>query len=446
MAESILKSPSFNGAQGWWADAQKAAWSRFESLPMPVRTDEDWRFSSINAVKLDGLNAAEAVKSAQSKEWIAKSKVDFEAAGQAIFGNDQLLDYKAKLPNGVIWEPFEKAISEHGDLLKKHFMTQAVSLGSDKFAALHQSRCRAGMLLYVPKNVEVQLPLVTLHWVGAGSIFPHTLIIAEANSKVTVVDLFKGGSRERSMVCAVNDLHLGTGAQVTYVAKQLLSENTLSFQLNFTKVEKDASAKSLFVNLGGGFSRIESKSSLVGQGARSEMLSLSVGDADQVFDHRTLQQHAAPNTWSDLLYKNALDYGSKSIFKGLIRVEPGAVNTDAYQTNRNLLLSAEAEADTMPGLEILNDEVKCSHGATTSQIDESEMFYFQARGIKPQVARKLLALGFFEEILQRLNHEQISKEIRREIEAKFASSKPSDKKEEKTVADETNVRELQGTV
>jgi Fe-S cluster assembly protein SufD len=177
------------------------------------------------------------------------------------------------------------------------------------------------------------------------------------------------------------------------------------------------------------------------------MLGISVCHARQEIDLRTLQTHAAGHTTSDLLYKNTLNHRSRAIFQGLIRVDPGASQTDAYQTNRNLLLDPEAEADSLPGLEILNDDVKCSHGATTGQIDPEELFYMLSRGIPDGVARHLIALGFFQEVLDRFGHPAIADEVARRIEAKFTRSEalkfdPSSTSE---VTDPTRLRELQGT-
>jgi Fe-S cluster assembly protein SufD len=163
------------------------------------------------------------------------------------------------------------------------------------------------------------------------------------------------------------------------------------------------------------------------------MLGLSVGSERQEFDQRTLQCHDVPNTWSDLLYKNALDDRSKSIFKGLIRVAPGAAKTDAYQNNRNLLLNPEAEADSMPGLEILNDDVRCTHGATTGQIDRDQLFYLMARGIDPRTGAQLLAHGFFEEVIARLPEKGIGEAVRVAVAAKFATMRAGPKIAEKVV-------------
>src|SRR5947209_16094274 len=190
--------------------------------------------------------------------------------------------------------------------------------------------------------------------------------------------------------------------------------------MNTTTVDQDASALSLNLHLGAKYSRFESLSRLAGEGARSDLLAVSVANGSQEFDARTLQDHICPHTTSDLLYKNALTDRARNIFGGLIRVEPHAHFTDAYQKVRNLLLSDDAEANSMPGLEILADNVKCSHGATSGQIDADEMFYLQARGIPPGIARQLLVSGFLNEVIERIEERVLGDHLRKLIEEKFA--------------------------
>jgi Fe-S cluster assembly protein SufD len=217
----------------------------------------------------------------------------------------------------------------------------------------------------------------------------------------------------------VNDLVVRRGANVRYVCAQDWSENVLAFQMNATTVERDASAMSLNVNVGSAYCRFEGRSRLTGEGARSDMLAVSVATGRQEFDARTLQDHESPHTTSDLLYKNALNDRARTTFGGLIRVEPHAHFTDAYQTVRNLLLSDDSEANSMPGLEILADNVKCSHGATSGQLHEDELFYLLARGISKTVAQQLLVVGFLNEVTERLQHPALQEQARQLIEAKF---------------------------
>jgi len=223
--------------------------------------------------------------------------------------------------------------------------------------------------------------------------------------------------------CGVNDLVAGPGAKVTYVCAQNWADNVVALQMNSTTVDHDASAMSLNLHLGSRYSRFESLSRLIGEGGRSDLLAVAVAKHEQEFDARTLQDHVSPHTASDLLYKNALDDHARTIFGGLIRVEPHAHFTDAYQTVRNLLLSDDAEANSMPGLEILADNVRCTHGATSGQIDEDELFYLRTRGIPVPVAERLIVTGFLDEVVQRLDHPAISEHLHRMIEEKFANNR-----------------------
>ena len=411
---------------GWWQERKAEAWKKFQAMPMPRRSDEDWRFATIAAIQLGDFKPGQK-GSTLAEALLKRSTASFPHAAKAVFSNDRLLHIEGGeelAKQGVVFESLAGALQKHPALLEKHFMAHPVDLGAQKFAALHAANASAGVLIFVPKNVEVKLPLVSFHWLDGNesAVFPHTLIVTEENAKVTVVDFL--GSTEAGgagLACGLNDLLVGAGSKVEYVSLQEWGSKVTSFQLNSTRVERDGEARSLFVNLGAAYARQESRSTMAGSGARSEMLGLSVGSERQEFDQRTLQCHDVPNTWSDLLYKNALDDRSKSIFKGLIRVAPGAAKTDAYQNNRNLLLNPEAEADSMPGLEILNDDVRCTHGATTGQIDRDQLFYLMARGIDPRTGAQLLAHGFFEEVIARLPEKGIGEAVRVAVAAKFAT-------------------------
>ena len=440
MAEKHGQAPlSQKGGKepAWWEQRKAEAWKKFQAMPMPKRSEEDWRFATIDAIRLGKFQPGGKGASLDA-EIVKRSVAAFPQAGRAVFANDRLLHFEGGeelQKKGVVFESLSGALQKHPDLLQKYFMAHPVDLGAQKFAALHAAHASAGVLIHVPKNVELELPLVSFHWLDGdeSSVFPHTLIVAGENSKVTVVDFLASTNEEGvGLACGLNDLLVGPGAKVDYVCLQQWGKQVTSFQLNSTRVEKDGEARSLFVNLGAAYARQESRSTMAGSGARSEMLGLSVGSDRQEFDQRTLQCHDVPNTWSDLLYKNALDDRSKSIFKGLIRVAPGAAKTDAYQNNRNLLLNPEAEADSMPGLEILNDDVRCTHGATTGQIDQDQLFYLMARGIDPRTGAQLLAHGFFEEVIARLPEKKIGEAVRSAVAAKFVSMK-SQIVQEKTV-------------
>ena len=308
-------------------------------------------------------------------------------------------------------------------------MSQPARLGSARFAALHQALVSSGTFLHVPRGVEIELPIEIFHWLNGenASVFPHLLLVTDELAKVTVIEHFRsldrhlGKKQTAGFACGVNDLIAGPGAKVTYVCAQNWGDNVVALQMNSTTVDHDAAAMSLNLNLGSRYSRFESLSRLIGEGGRSDLLAVSVAKDQQEFDARTLQDHISPHTASDLLYKNALDNRARSIFGGLIRVEPHAHFTDAYQKVRNLLLSNDAEANSMPGLEILADNVRCSHGATSGQIDEDELFYLRTRGIPVPLAQRLIVTGFLDEVIQRLDHPAIAEHLQRLIEEKFAA-------------------------
>ena len=345
-----------------------------------------------------------------------------------IFANDQLIERDVVSDDlkkrGVIFQPLERAMVEHADVFRKYFMSTEATLGSAKFAALHKALVSTGTFLFVPRGLEIELPIEIFHWLRHDnmSAFPHLLLVADELAKVTVIEHFRSCSPTApGFACGVNDLIAGPGAKVTYVCAQEWASNVIALQVNSTTVDHDASAMSLNLHLGGKYSRFESLSRLIGEGGRSDLLAVAVAKHQQEFDARTLQDHVSPRTASDLLYKNALDDRARTIFGGLIRVEPHAHFTDAYQKVRNLLLSDDAEANSMPGLEILADNVRCTHGATSGQIDEDELFYLRTRGIPTKVAQRLLVTGFLDEVIRRLDHPVIGDHLHRLIEEKFAA-------------------------
>src|SRR2546430_1426877 len=411
----------------WFRDRQRAAWKQFEALPRPTRKDQAWRFSNVDLLDVTSFKFAGALGDEERAAILEQSRGLDEVAGRMTFAGDQLVERDVisdqLKKRGVIFQSLERAVVEHAELFRKHFMSQPAVLGSAKFAALHQALVSSGTFLYVPRGVEIELPIEIFHWLAGqnAAVFPHLLLVTDELAKVTVIEHFRSAHRQSpGFACGVNDLIAGPGAKVTYVCAQDWGENVLALQINFTKVEHEASVKSLNLHLGGRYSRFESLSRLTGEGARSDLLAVSIADGIQEFDTRTLQDHACPHTTSDLLYKNALNDRARNIFGGLIRVEPHAHFTDAYQKVRNLLLSDDAEANSMPGLEILADNVKCSHGATSGQLGEDEMFYLLSRGITASVAKQLLVSGFLNEVVDRLDHPAITTLVHDLIEAKFA--------------------------
>jgi Fe-S cluster assembly protein SufD len=427
----IISAPQKNERHlpAWFRAQREQGWREFSALPTPTRKDQAWRFSNVGALDLTPYRFGSAASNDEQAEILERSTALNGKAGRLIFVNDQLLE-RDTLPEslrkaGVVFQPLERALIEHEDLVRKHFMTQPAALGSAKFAALHRAQVRAGAFIYVPRAVELE-PIEIFHWLTGenAAVFPHLLLVADEMAKVTVIEHFRSFDKTaHGLACGVNDLIAGPGATVEYVCAQGWNENVTALQINATTVERDASAMSLNLHLGGNYSRFESLSRLVGEGARSDLLAVAVAHEKQEFDARTLQDHVSPHTASDLLYKNALTDRARTTFGGLIRVEPHAHFTDAYQKVRNLLLSDDAEANSMPGLEILADNVRCTHGATSGQIDEDELFYLRSRGIPIKTAQRLIVTGFLTEVIQRLNQGAIAAHLDRLIEEKFATDR-----------------------
>jgi Fe-S cluster assembly protein SufD len=427
-AGKILSGPvEFGELPPWFREQQREAWKEFESIASPTRKDQLWRFSSVDLLNLTPFKFGAGIADRDREKILDQSGGLDEVAARMVFANDELIQRdvvsEQLKKRGVIFQPLERAMIEHADLFRKHFMSQPAVLGSAKFAALHKALVSSGTFLFVPRGVEIELPIEIFHWLHHedDSVFPHLLLVADELAKVTVIEHFSCLNREASgFACGVNDLIAGPGAKITYVCAQTWGENVRALQMNTTTVDHDASAMSLNLHLGGRFSRFESLSRLIGEGARSDLLAVAVAAKEQEFDARTLQDHVSPHSASDLLYKNALDDRARCTFGGLIRVEPHAHFTDAYQKVRNLLLSDDAEANSMPGLEILADNVRCTHGATSGQIDRNEMFYLHSRGIPTKIAQRLIVTGFLNEVIQRLDQPAIADHLNRLIEQKFA--------------------------
>ena len=410
----------------WYQKFREESWKRFVNTADPKRTDENWRFADLKKSKFSELlPAAQVEDEAALIDRSEKSRLT-DCAAHYVFANNRLIDSDANgLPEGAICLPFGEAIEKHGDLVREHFMKEDRSLGGDKFAALHGSAALSGLFVYFPKGVVCEKPIQVHHYVGGNQqvIFPHTLVVAEDNAQVSVIDMFETiAEEEQTLVIGVVDLVAKNGANLQYVALQDESDHgARHVQINSTRAGRDARTKSAFINLGASWIRNESINRMLEEGADCQIFSANLANGVQEYDQRTLQTHEAQHTTSDLLFKNALYDEARTVFSGLIQVQPGAHHTDSFQTCRNMLGSDKAEANAMPGLEIDADQVKCSHGSTSGQISDEEIFYLQARGIPAEQARQMISLGFLNESISRLGGEELKEFLFRRVEKKFAN-------------------------
>jgi len=413
-------------AQDWFRNLQAEAWKRYLELPTPIRTNEKWRFANLKRISEIESFETNIAGQSEDSDIIEMSRRFENVSGRIVFADDTLagpLNLAPELKEqGVIFTTLADAIERHSDLVRKYFMQQSPELGSEKYEALHLALLRNGTFLYVPDNLEIEAPFVIYNWSrkNKGAIFPHTLFVTGKNSKATLIEFQECADPDSEhLVIANAHLYADDGAKPNHTIVQNWNLNTLSFQLNTNNAQRDTVAKSTLINVGSIQARQEIHGKIFGSGSNVEMNALNVPKATQEFDQRTLQSHIAPNSRSDLLFKNALMDHSRTIFSGLIIVEKDAQQTDAYQTNKNLMLSEDAEANSLPGLEIKANDVKCSHGATTGRIDDSEIFYFLSRGIPRNKAQELMVYGYCEEIVSKLDNDELADYVRELVRHKF---------------------------
>jgi Fe-S cluster assembly protein SufD len=411
----------------WLQAIQAEAWARFLELPDPVRTNEKWRFASLKRFRGIGDFRLHNGQPQDASDLLQRSHRLEKVAGRIVLVDEVLAAEPLLDPElsakGVIFTTLQDAFVRHPELVKSTFLKESPELGSEKYEALHVALLRNGVFLYVPDNIEIDAPFVAYNWAREDgcALFPHTIFVTGKHAKANLIE-FQECARPGSshLVIANAHLHAEDGSQPEHTIVQNWNLNTLSFQLNTSNAQRDTRTRSTLLNIGSAQARQEVHGKIYGSGSNVELYALNVCRRDQEFDQRTLQTHIAPHSRSDLLFKNALMENARTIFSGLIIVEEDAQQTDAYQTNNNLMLSDSAESNSLPGLEIKANDVKCSHGATTGKIDDSELFYFLARGIPRRKAQELMVYGYFEEILAKLGNSELADIVRDLVQHKFS--------------------------
>ncbi|MFL5383167.1 MAG: Fe-S cluster assembly protein SufD [Longimicrobiaceae bacterium] len=417
----------------WLHDWRMAAWQAFADAPMPSRAEEDWRYSWQRFGKVVDFDAfafpvdRAPVASADALPPGLRAVIEESGETSARLAQVDASVVWRELPEelraqGVVFTSLEAAVREHPELVQRYLGT-ALGPEAGKFAALDAAFWTGGLFIYVPKNVHVDVPLRAYRWIGdAGTaVFGRTLVIAEAGSRLAVVDELASGDFGRTALHAgAAEIFADEGATVVYTSVQRFGRGVVHLQTDRLVAGRDARITMLYSTLGADFARVDAQCAMRAPGSHVDVLGIYIGQGDQHFDHETLQDHAAPHASSNLLFKGAIDDEARSVFRGLIRVHPKAQRTDAYQTNRNLVLSAKARADSLPNLEIQADDVRCSHAATVGQLDEEEIFYLLSRGIPKGEAVRLVVFGFFAEVLDQLPLEGVRGELLRAVERKLA--------------------------
>jgi Fe-S cluster assembly protein SufD len=381
---------------------------RYRALPLPSTTDEPWRFTDLKGFDPDSFVSNGHVGD-QTPAQAAGSMLDLEVAALATVGEDGIEIERA--PEGITFEP-----------LRDHELLGTLVGADEKFAAHNAALWEHGLLVQVPKGVVLEQPLYVriANSRDGGALFWRLLVVAEPESRFSVVEEYASARPDLAGYSnAVSELFVGQGAKVEYVSLQNLSAETWHFASHRARVDRDAELDWVAGGFGSKKGKTRIQNDLAGSGATSRVTGAYFADGEQHLDYDTFQEHIAPNTTSDFAFKGALRDHATAVWRGMIKVEKDAQKTNAYQENRNLILSERAHADSIPGLEIEANDVRCTHGATISPVNRDELFYAMARGISRGEAERLIVRGFFTDVLNRIELEPVREAVTEALEARI---------------------------
>jgi len=414
---------------GALADYRQRAWEVYNRLPMPSTAEEAWRRTDLRAIPADSFRLPEtaAFKDlAPVPEDLLKPLVADRQGGQVILlpgGSRASLD-PALARRKVYFTDLHTAERENPKLVAR-MAGELVRPEDGKFAALAGAFSQNGIVLYVPKGVTIEEPLNSLLW-GPGTglaHIAHILVWVDEGASVTYVhEDASPDEAGASLHAGIVEIKVGDGASLKFVELQSWGRHVWNFSHERLSVGRGARVDWIFGAVGSHLTKNFSELDLVGEGATGRMSGFYFADGAQHLDHDTQQNHLAQHTTSDLLFKGALKGQSRSVWQGMIYVAPGAQKTDGYQANRNLILSPEARADSIPGLEILADDVRCTHGATVGKLEQEPLFYLKSRGIPEREAERLIVEGFFDPIMQRIPFEGVRDRFQQAIHEKTAAA------------------------
>lgn len=413
-------------SSGILADFRARAWDAFEKLPYPTTKDEPWRRTDIGGLddnfQLPGADAYLDLPAIPSR--LLKPLVGDQHGGQITLlpGGMEKNFEPASVPQGVIFTDFETASRQYPREFGKA-LGKVVDPAEGKFAALTAALASNGVFVYVPRGVQVEAPLHSLVWAAGETLahFSHLVVWLEEGAALTYVHevASPNGTLAQTLHGGIVELYVGAGANLRFVELQSLGDTVWNFTHERAHVEQDGNIDWIFGAIGTRLTKNFSDLDLAGKGANGRMSGFYFTNGKQLLDHDTQQNHLAAHTTSDLLFKGALKGESRSVWQGMIYVAPAAQQTDGYQANRNLILSNKARADSIPGLEILADDVRCTHGATVGKIDPDLVFYLRSRGIPTEQAERLIVEGFFDPIMQRIPFDGVRNRFQEAIQEKM---------------------------
>jgi Fe-S cluster assembly protein SufD len=417
-----LKNPSL-------ASYQTQAWDAFKRLSLPKTTEEPWRRTDLRNLPADSFvlpNGNLPADLPAIPRDLLKPLIADQHGGQIVLkpGGVEIDLDESIAKKGVIFTDLKTAQEEHPEIVAR-ILGLIVKPEEGKFAALAGALAQNGVLLYVPKNVHVKEPLHSILW-GPGSFayISHLLVLVDEGASVTYVHESASPTEmgANTLHAGIVEIKVEQGANLKFVELQSWGKHVWNFSHERARVERDAQIDWIFGAIGSRLTKNFTELDLAGQGSTGRMSGFYFTDGNQHLDHDTQQNHLAPNTTSDLLFKGALKGKSRSVWQGMIYVAPGAQKTDGYQANRNLVLSEGARADSIPGLEIMADDVRCTHGATVGKLEEEPLFYLKSRGIPQKDAERLVVEGFFDPIMQRIPFEGVRERFQAAILQKMAGA------------------------
>jgi Fe-S cluster assembly protein SufD len=419
--------PERNGNKALLA-FRKKAWKAFSSKPLPNTKEEAWRrtdISLLDPAQFSLVKPDAYLDLPAAPDELLIPLADQNQGGQIVlYGANSTITVSPELSrSGVVFTTLEDAQKNHQTLLQK-WIGKIVKENEGKFPSLVQALAQDGVFLYVPKGKKVEQPLHSILW-GAGTktaYLSHIIVVLEEGSEVTYIheSASPEDAFEPAMHAGIVEIHVGEEAKLHFVELQSFGKNVWNFSNERARIERNGSIDWIFGAIGSHVTKNFTDLDLVGEGAVGKMSGFYFSNGKQHLDHDTQQNHLAPHTTSDLLFKGALLDESHSVWQGMIYVAPGAAKTDGYQANRNLVLSKNAHADSIPGLEILADDVRCTHGATVGKIDKDEVFYLVSRGIPQKESERLIVEGFFDPIMQRIPFEGVRSRFQQYIHEKMA--------------------------
>jgi Fe-S cluster assembly protein SufD len=416
--KAVEELGSLHGEPDWLRARRRTSWAAYERLPMPSRSEEEWRRTNLKGLDLEAFAPWEPANGGAPADSIEEAAGVLRQRGS----EPGKVEIDAELARkGVVFLPLSRAAREHPELVEKHLF-KAIDPERDKLSALHGALFSGGTFLYVPRGVAIEKPFVSQFWSSGGgaAVLPHTLIVAGEGAVFNYIDEFLSPTLEKpSLTSGSAEVFAGRGSNVGYVSLQRWGNHAWQFADQKVVAEQEATVRIVNIGLGGRFAKTRVEASLRGPGASAELKGLFFGSGEQFFDYHTLQSHLVGNTTSDLLFKGALRDSARSVYAGLIRIEKGAQHSDAYQANRNLLLSKSANAYSIPMLEIMNNDVRCTHGATIAPVDPEQIFYLESRGIPHAAAERMIVHGFFGQVLDRIPVGQARDLVEQELETRI---------------------------